>query len=446
MAETNVNISITTTGASQARTALDQAAGGLDNINKNHDAMSSRFQQRIQHVGLRLFANDALRAIGLGGEARMAVNLLNSALMAGETAAGIGSGGIMLVVTALGVLVGAGVKVYEHFKDQKDMLEKMLKAYSDAQKPIEDHIKTLEKYKESLGFLPPIQQKVYDELKRENDYVRTQEIPLLTVRIAQLKAITEGQKSLMLQLSQDQPHDWAEKFGEVKTALSKNIEEMGIAQTKLDLYGGSKKNDLELLQKQADAQKTANDALQKRIDLEDKLLSEHSTKSNPSLDFTSGGVTSAPPGTTGYHQTFTHLQKESEAAAKRVKDQWKSTADSMYKGFGDATAKMIVEGKSMSDILRSVFIQILESWISMVAQMIAQWLILKAVTSGFMPSFGMASVGGGGGVSGGVGAASVGNVTVNVHGAQDANAVANQVGAAIISRIRGRGDLNFVRG
>ncbi len=63
-------------------------------------------------------------------------------------------------------------------------------------------------------------------------------------------------------------------------------------------------------------------------------------------------------------------------------------ASTAMSSFNQATAQVIVEGGRMSDVLKNVFKQILESFISMCLQMIEEWLIVQAVTGGAGGSFG----------------------------------------------------------
>ncbi|HXN05811.1 MAG TPA: hypothetical protein VN944_01970, partial [Nitrospiria bacterium] len=92
----------------------------------------------------------------------------------------------------------------------------------------------------------------------------------------------------------------------------------------------------------------------------------------------------------------------------------RQTYDLMMRGFGDAVGKMIVEGANFEDAMKALFQNVLEAFISMVAQMIAQAAILETLKLGFGIGPGLAGVGipglglGVGGAGAGAGTASAG--------------------------------------
>ena len=138
-ADVDVNITMSASGGSASAAEIGKAESALNGVSASSGRMEGMFQHKFQHIGLMLFAGDALRASGLGAETRQVITALNLALTAGAGAAGLSSGGLMLVVTALGALAGIAIKVIGHEKSLADATEKAVEAD--------------DKYIESLNFV-----------------------------------------------------------------------------------------------------------------------------------------------------------------------------------------------------------------------------------------------------------------------------------------------------
>ena len=124
MADVQANIVLTTTGGADSAGEIMKADSAVRSLTSASSGLEGQFQHRFQHIGLMLFAGDALRASGLGRETRLVISALNAALTAGTEAAGITAGGMMLLVTALVAVAGIAVKVIEHHKDQAEVLDR----------------------------------------------------------------------------------------------------------------------------------------------------------------------------------------------------------------------------------------------------------------------------------------------------------------------------------
>jgi len=165
------------------------------------------------------------------------------------------------------------------------------------------------------------------------------------------------------------------------------------------------------------------------------------------------------------------------------KDQAKGAMNSLTQETGQAFAKMVIEGKDFGKSMQEVFKNMAERFIAYVVEMTLKWLAflaLKAATGGatgflmaeggtmlvdkptlfvageagpeiasFTPLSKLSSGGtreGGGSRSGNSTVnINVGGVSNSISGVNNPDAIADVIGEKIISRIRGRGELDFLR-
>lgn len=69
-------------------------------------------------------------------------------------------------------------------------------------------------------------------------------------------------------------------------------------------------------------------------------------------------------------------------AAQQWSDFAKSTVDNVISSFGDGMADMILESRRFSDVIKGIWKSLRSAVISMIAQMIARWLVFQALTGG----------------------------------------------------------------
>lgn len=160
MAETAVQITLSTTGGDASASEIKKASDALQNVTTSSSNMQAKFQERFQHIGLQLFAAQALGTIGLSGEVRQAVMLMNTAVVGAETAAGIASGGFTLLLTALVAVAAAIFKAVQAHKDLADTLIKVAEADDKLLTTTEDKINAMQKYGAVMGGLTPALQTV----------------------------------------------------------------------------------------------------------------------------------------------------------------------------------------------------------------------------------------------------------------------------------------------
>jgi hypothetical protein len=72
---------------------------------------------------------------------------------------------------------------------------------------------------------------------------------------------------------------------------------------------------------------------------------------------------------------------KTKSVFEQIADFTTQAFDKIFKGFGNAVGQMIVYGKDFGSAMKSIFADILSSFISMVAQMTAKWLAFKALTA-----------------------------------------------------------------
>jgi hypothetical protein len=198
-----------------------------------------------------------------------------------------------------------------------------------------------------------------------------------------------------------------------------------------------------------------------------KTLTEAHNKAIEALDADHVAKTNA---------TYTQMFGSFQQGAKNAMDQF-------YSGTSQAFAKSIVEGKRFGDSMKQVFQNMAEAFIAYVAEMTMKWLAfvaLKAATGGaggffmaeggtmlvdkptlfvageagpeiasFTPLSKLAGAGtsDSGASAGGASTVNInmGGISNNISGVNNPDAIADAIGEKIISRIRGRGELDFLR-
>jgi hypothetical protein len=469
MAESQIGLTITTNGASEASSALGGVSQGMQGISQSHMDLKGKFQERFQHIGLMLFAGDALRAAGLGRETRMVINTMNIALNSTAMAGGLASGGIMLVVTALVALSGILATVLKHHKNLFDQLEKTNKSHHEELKATIEIVDSIKEYEKETGKMP--------------GYLKAWEDSEKNLMKIQIQRQIEGDKAqisaLILLMNEEERH--REKL---KEAISDN--EIIIAQVKkaagmTDVYQG-------MLVTQNKGLKDVNSTItEHKAKLDQLIASVRLLRSEGTDDIKKLTVRLLRSEGTDDIKKLTEEHKKAREEADRLAKKHdelykhvKEASDKIIKEFGMANAKMIVEGKSFGEEMGNVFKNMAEMFIELVTEMMVKWVAFQALTGGFgfseigVGSFlGVLPQASGGNYlverptmflageagpematftplaaaskSGNSMSVSIGNVHTEVYGVQDADRIANEVGLKIVQRIRGMGDIAFAR-
>ena len=394
MADISQNISLTTTGATEAAAAISTNAAALDNVTKASGGMQAQFQQRFQHIGLQMFAAQSLGAIGLSGETRQAVMLMNTALTGVEAAAGISSGGLTLLLTAL---VAVGMAVYEVIQKHTALIASLNATHAAQQKSIvttDDAISSIKNYIEAGGQVTPILQKWLNA----EEALRTAQINLQkatdletistlkssiakeegaghTLTIAQTYELLAGAILHTVgasQLSDAMVQKITSSVIEQNLSLAKN--KAALAAIELE-YNNLKNGVTSSLA----AQTAATAGYTKNVEalyLEMNKRREDSTKAE---DATERRIMDQ------HMSAFIDDQQEQVAAHDAAQDAMqkkaKAIGDVMGKDLGTAVADWVMKGESFTQSMQHLFEQMAEQFIEKVIMMAVEWAVLKAVMS-----------------------------------------------------------------
>lgn len=495
MADVQANIVLTTTGGSDSAAEIQKATGALQSMTTASSGMEAQFQHRFQHIGLMLFAGDALRASGLGRETRLVVSALNTAITAGGEAAGISAGGFLLVVTALAALAGIAVKVIQNHKDEAEALAKLADEQQKSYTQYQQEADALEHLAETGGKLPPTLAALLEADKRVAEDMKAN---LLDTQAKELVALEKQRAAL--QTSADLHAAFSHALDLVKASaeqllkpfiavvdktreLAQWISSLLPHMTQHVALTGKTKEKYDELTASIEKLKFQHEAMASGATSDLKAMQDAVDKEN-----------AHEVAIMDYHvQKFIEgKQKELEAHQKALDDMQKK-AEHVFgqigTDIGNAFAKSAVEGKSFTEQMQAAFQRMAEQIISYIVQIIIKqellyaWQVLTGTVgsgniagggggggsfAGFFPTGGsvmadsptlavfgdagpeMATFtplsGGGGGTAGGA-AAPTFNIYVHneANGVNDPDTLARQVGLKIIQQIRGQGQLDFTR-
>ena len=497
MADVQANILIQTTGGDDSAAEINKATSALQNVTAASSGMEGQFQHRFQHIGLMLFAGDALRASGLGMETRQVIGGLNTALIAGESAFGAAAGPALLFLAVLTAIAGIAIKVIQHHKDEADALAKLAdqqtKAYEgyekeadtikeiqanssglsgtmlawlNADKAVADHLKSdllvtlgqeqaaLEKQRAAIQRSADIHAqlvKAVDSLKAAFDKL----ISPVTSLVSHFQALASAMTSLIPTMTQHVVLNDKQKlqYEELTAAIAKN-------RAQQEMLANEGTTDA---QKVADATKKEHEEIEKSWEKMAETISK-------------GEKTQADMIMKLHKEIADDQKKQLEEQAQTAK----AVSDRIGSTVGDAFGRMLVKGESFTDAMKQAFQQMAEQIIANIVKMIIEWELLTALgfpvggTAGGLGSilgfatggsayadtptlamFGESGPevatftplsGGGGNVPGGGGDnTQVNNVTVNVQGGLIDQKTLDTIGRSIVSQIRGQGQINFVR-
>lgn len=502
MADVQANIIMQTTGGDDAAAEVKKGSDALNNLANSSGNMQAKFQERFQHVGLSLFAGQALSSIGLSGEVRQAVMLMNTALVGGEAAAGIASGGITLLITAL-VAVGAALyEVYEKTHQSTEALVQQADADAKALVSTNEKIEVLKNYGNVVGGLTPQLQGL---LTAEKNVAQDQagELKIAVDKATaslndQLKAIKEEMQSVgpltatynLLVTAFGLTYLGVEKLTtgvyvsqEAFLKNKKAVDDVVASQKELAFEAAHAGQTFDQYsQKMAQA---AQDAKAKT----EKAWEEYWTK------FDEGAKTELAI----WQKLKSDEKKDQDAqtaeqikAVKQMTDLWEKGAKDIGNSMGEAFAQMITTGESFTDAMTKMFDQLFEKLLQEILELIAEWAIFSAMTGlgggtamglagqaglSKLPNFmGGQAIGGtsfadtptlalfgesgpematfspmsgGGTSSGGAGFGSGGessqnnNITINVQGGMINQQTLSKIGQYIVQTIRGQGQISF---
>lgn len=466
MADVQANIVLVTTGGDESATEVSKASKAVGGLTGASRGMESVFQHRFQHIGLQLFAQDAIRSAGLGREAREVVNLLNFTLLESASAAGLSSGGILLLVAGLAALGGIAYKVSQNQKDLTETLDKEIQTINTGLKPHQDIISAVERYEKATGHLTQ-QQK--DLLAAERTLSDGMKADLLVAYQKQLVAVEQQiQANVAHAQTMHLVHSAAAQFKTVWDGVLEAFRAMFSAMQYVIPGWGNLTRGVQSAIQALDKYKSSvvlTESESRKLQKENDALRAKYQEIIDSINHL--GVKT--------EDYYNKAAEEAEKSSKKQEEVVKKMASSIGSAYGNAIAKMIVEGKDFAESMQQAFTQMAEAIISDIIRIEIEWMILSSMGfpggggfGGFFATGGSRVVDrptmflageagpeiatftpvGSGGAPGGAGAPSIqiGTVHTVVQGVNDPDRIADQVGDKIIQRIRGMGELNFTRG
>ncbi len=465
MGAVETDIILTATGGDAATAEVAKASSAIEGLTESGGRLKEKFQEKFQHIGLKVFAGDALRAAGVGKETRAVIGLLNMALKEGAAAAGLSSGGILLVVAALAALVGIGLKVLEHQKSMLENTEKRLDADTKELKTLREKIDELEKYEQVAGRLNRVQ----------TDYLST------------LKEIAAEEAS-------KKNNDLIDRIQALNMAIEKEKEHLNQVDAVQSLIKGTTVTYAQSTKAVAEHNVKLNDMKLKLREAEVEMNALHRTGTGTFKDLSKAATDAAKTSDEMWKKYWEDVAKEQEKVHEKIISDLKKqveftkhAADQIGSSLGSAFAKSIVEGKDFTEQMQDAFKNMAEKMIEDIIRMEVEWMIFSAMS-------GMGGIAGGIGVSGlqglpfghaiggdlmvdkptlflageagperatftpmnggskssapsSGGGVKIGSmpVHVTVHGVNNPDKIADEVGLKIIRKIRGAGQLSFVR-
>jgi len=499
MPDVEARISLVTTGGDASANEIKKAGDAINSVTSSSTNLQARFQERFQHIGLMLFAGQAMQSIGLAGETRQAVLLMNTALMGAEAAAGLSSGGLTLLITILVALAAAVYKVSTAHKDESETVQKSIDQTQQSIDTYQKEIDQLNKFQQAGGSLNKAladllkaDQLVANDLKSNLHDAQQKEITLLQEQQAALQRsadmhaafakVMDYLKTIIMEMLKPltalvgMTQSLGQYFDSMLPSVTKHVALTGELKTKYDEL------DAKIASLKADHKAFSDSAisdLDKQKQRMDMLINEYVTKMQDSAQAMEDSQSKELE---FWDKQIDKMTKDQQKQLDEQVRQAKTAADKIGSDFGTMVSDMLVKGESFTQAFQNMFQQMAEQIISWIMKMIAEWAIFTAMSAmgGPLGSVGAAGLSGmgfatggsvfadsptlalfgeggpematftpmsGGGeppIGGGGGGDMYNSITVNVQGVVDQNMV-NKIGQTIVEQIRGMGQINFSR-
>jgi len=508
MDDPNLDISINA-DSSGAVAAFDGLNNSVGNFGEKMGEMGKTFNKPLSHLGLQVFSKELLKGVGLAGEARPIVNMLTTAVEKLGGAFTFATGPIGMAVAGLTAAGAIIYKVVQSQKKHTASLDDTIASQEKGLSATEELGSSLDRYKELVKTTSPELdalvvatenyttaqkkllaldlQKQLGELKIQLDAVREthrKDIESTAASAATMdrwssgtKDATEATKKYNQELLKQEEDTARLKFriAELDDTLNRYAKTGELVSSK-DFYKKQADEAEKSAKEQEDAQKKISDALRREDEYRRRLYRESLAYTKQVVDSKYNIEIAAMHGTGAQAAVF----------AKIVDDAYGTAYLNMAKGAGDAFASMAVDGTDFSESMDQVFKGVVKSFISMIIEMEIRWAaskFLSAVGLGVVPSAAMPvtahatgvdkvyssptliMVGDGGEdervqvtprsqsqIAAAGNNSPAGNISVTVvnnigNGDRlNASKLADEIGKQVIARIRGQGDLGFVRG
>lgn len=248
MAESVLDIEIVgnSQGAVQAFDSLDRSVA---NLGDRMHGLGETFQRPLEHVGVHLFGRELLTTMGLAGEARPVIRLLEVAVLSASEAFGIATGPIGLLIFGLGALAAIIYKVVEHHKAHKESLDKIIDTNRNAIKSNEDLLEKIHDYQTAVGHLTPEIEALRGATDRLTAAQRAQQEQTVSSQVAALKAHLQalGEERAALQQVLRVNEDLNKSYADGAEAHVVNTAAIGIERQRLHELNTERDKELQQL-------------------------------------------------------------------------------------------------------------------------------------------------------------------------------------------------------
>lgn len=507
MPDVQANIILNTTGGDASASEINKARQGLENVTSASSGLEHQFQHRFQHIGLMLFAGDALRASGLGAETRQVIGGLNTALIAGESAFGAAAGPAFLFVAALTAVAGIAIKLTEHHKDLADSLDKVVKSQQDAYTKTEEDIAVLEKFNEVVGGAGGLlaSEKALADLQ-QGELLSSQHQQVDAIRVLMESNVTHARVLSLLE-------DAYQKFLQVfESSLRRVLEAIPGVGALVSIYellkdrigqvtGALHLHGIQYDINSAEAQKLADKNTALKVKLDELILSinlggqawkKYATDANAAWLETAAAMDNTQ---TEYEKDMAKNEEDTRKTLEEMTKEWDKHCEEVSNkvgtrigaDFGSMLSGVLFQTQTVTEAMNQLWQRMVSQFITYVAEMIAKWIALKIV-------MGVASVGASEGafaaMNAGAGPAALGGsyyadkptmimfgeagpevatftpmggsssssgggggggdtynitLTMNANGVTDPDTLARQMGQKLSQMIRGQGQIGMLR-
>jgi hypothetical protein len=420
---TEAQITITSSGGDDAAAQIGSATNALKDLGNQNTQLAGQFQERLQHLGLMAFAQESGVASSLGGEARMSINLVNSALIAGADAAGIASGGFMLVVAGLAALAAVAYKVIESHKDESESLDQLNSKTADTLKGYTDQIDQIKNLEAAGVKIPPVLQNLLDADQRVAADLKGN---LLDGQEKEIAALEKERAAI--QTSADMHAAWLQVLNAVKAAFMEIIAPLKsvtdtlssfsshiaamipqqtqhvaltkdqaaqydtltakINQVKAAEAGYTSDGIKHIQELKAQSDKYINDEIVKTADLAKKQAEDAIKASATTSQAWMMSGNDYKKMTELEQKQTENLQKIQEEQAKKFEQMGVSAAHSVSNEMGNAFTQMLTSGESFTDAMTAAFHQMATKIISDLMNMITEALVFKSIATAIGGPFG----------------------------------------------------------
>lgn len=421
MPETEAAIRISAVGGDEAAAALNKPIRALENIGGEHNKLVEKFSHRFSHVGLSLFAGEALRASGIGSETSRIIGIMNLGITSLGSAFGAAAGPVLLIASALTSLVAIAVRVVRQQQDltgkydeQVKALDKVVKKNQEAFDGFKKNTDVVKEYSEEFGRLTGFTKIYADSIERAALITAASTIPAHQAVISTLNeenvkiedSIRAKQRDL------EEIRIWAtsaprlakEKTDKTNAEITKLNNQLELTRAKLKQEEGAivalnrgyssydeyLKAATESHKKaREESAKSAEESIKRTQDIADaetaryqnwaELHAKEMEEKNKSVQ------TEADQETKRYQNWADIHEKQVKKNAELMDTMYKGIAagvDKTLKTFSDAVAAMFVKGEKFTLSFKKLFEDMAQAIISEIIRMEIRWLVFQAITGG----------------------------------------------------------------